>query len=475
MPYMVRMAIPTVAAIAGTVSLVWWVRGYVSPPPVPERPLGTEQFAARSAQTQLSGAATPGTSGGSASAGLSFAKKPAAFVAAPGLWPWFRGPERDNIGAGGGMAFDWGNSGPPVLWSAQVGEGYAAPAVRNGRVYLLDYDQAGQADAIRCFALSTGEELWRRSYPSVVKRNHGMSRTIPAVTDKYAVTLGPKCRLTCVDALTGALVWQHDLVAEFGVTVPEWYAGQCPIVDGDRVILGTGGQALLMAFDLATGKVVWRTPNPRNWVMTHSSVLPISMDRRRQYVWCGSGGVAGVSALDGKLLWENLDWVINTATVPTPLWLGGGRLLLSGGYDSGAMFLKLTPSGQGYVAAVESRLKPNVFGSDQQTPVLYKGHIYGVKPGGQLVCLDLTGKPLWDSGTDRFGLGPYLVLDDAILAMSDSGTLTAVKASPDAYTRLSQAKVLEGPEAWGPMAPAGTRLLVRDLTRMSCLELGRKR
>jgi outer membrane protein assembly factor BamB len=116
-----------------------------------------------------------------------------------------------------------------------------------------------------------------------------------------------------------------------------------------------------------------------------------------------------------------------------------------------------------------------VFGSDQQTPILYKGHIYGVKPGGQLVCLDLTGKMLWASGTDRFGLGPYLVLDDTILAMNDSGTLTAAKASPDGYTRLAQAKVLGGPEAWGPMAPAGTRLLVRDLTRMVCLELGRKR
>lgn len=469
------LLLPVATAAIGIIALGWWIHGYVHPPPVAERPLGIEQFPAAGA----SGSGAPvaaSQSAPAASSATSFSRSPAQFVEAPGLWPWFRGPNRDNVAeVSGELSFDWSVQGPTAVWAVQLGEGYAAPAVRNGRVYLIDYDQAGQSDAVRCFALSTGEELWRRSYPVVVKRNHGMSRTIPAVTDEHVVTLGPKCHLSCMNARTGEMLWQHDLVAEYGVTVPEWYAGQCPVVDGNRAIVGVGGKALLMAFDIVTGKVVWQTPNPRNWVMTHSSVLPITIDGRKQYVWCGSGGIVGVSATDGKLLWESQEWVISTATVPTPVWLGDGRLFLSGGYDSGAMFMKLTPSGDGYAAGVEARLKPNVFGSDQQTPALYKGHIYGVKPNGRLACLDLQGQPLWDSGTDRFGLGPYLIVNGTILALSDSGTLTAVEASPARYKRLGQAKALEGPEAWGPMAPAGTRLLVRDLTRMVCLELGRAR
>ena len=38
-----------------------------------------------------------------------------------------------------------------------------------------------------------------------------------------------------------------------------WYAGQCPLIDGDRVILAPAGKALLIAVQLATGKVIWQS------------------------------------------------------------------------------------------------------------------------------------------------------------------------------------------------------------------------
>ena len=72
-----------------------------------------------------------------------------------------------------------------------------------------------------------------------------MSRTVPAVTDKYLVALGPKCHVSCLDPATGKPYWLIDLVWQFGATVPPWYAGQCPLIDGDRAILAPGGDALL--------------------------------------------------------------------------------------------------------------------------------------------------------------------------------------------------------------------------------------
>ena len=454
---------PAVVAAAGIAALGWWIYGFVAYPPAPERPLGIEEFPTRPTTT---------TAQPPVSAGTSFYNPPKSFTAAPGLWPWFRGPDHTNVLQDQAkLNLSWTGGAPRAVWTVPMGEGYAAPAVRNGRVYVIDYDQAGQADAVRCFSLATGEEIWRQSYPAVVKRNHGMSRTIPAVTDKYVVALGPKCHLYCMDALTGKPLWKKDLVAEYGVTVPEWYAGQCPLVDGDRVIIGTGGKALMVAFRLSDGTAVWQTPNPKGWVMTHSSILPVTVAGVRQYVYCASGGIAGASAADGSLLWENDEWVINTATVPTPVDLGQGRLFLSGGYDAGSAFFRIEKAGSAFRGRIEKRLPSRVFGAEQQTPVFFGGHIYGVRSGGQLVCLDLTGKVLWDSGTDRFGLGPFLIWNGTIIAMTDSGILRAIEATPTAYRKLAEAKVLPGPEAWGPMAPAGTRLLVRDLTRMACLEL----
>ncbi|MBM3889944.1 MAG: polyvinylalcohol dehydrogenase, partial [Verrucomicrobia bacterium] len=228
-----------------------------------------------------------------------------------GVWPAFRGPKGDNICTDPTpLAKSWPEGGLKALWRIPVGEGYAAPAIWKGCVFLMDYDTQAKADALRCLSLADGKEIWRYTYPVKIKRNHGMSRTIPTVTDKCVVAIGPKCHVICVDTLTGELRWKLDLVREFNTEVPPWYAGQCPLVDGDRVILGTGGDALVIAVDLMTGKLLWKSPNPRRWQMTHSSLTPVEFKGRRMYVYCASGGVAGVSATDGAILWSTPDWKI---------------------------------------------------------------------------------------------------------------------------------------------------------------------
>ena len=88
-------------------------------------------------------------------------------------------------------------------WQTELGEGHAGAAVRDGRVFVLDYDRAASADVLRCLSLADGRDIWRFAYPVGVKRNHGMSRTMPAVTDKFVVTVGPKCDVSCLDPATG--------------------------------------------------------------------------------------------------------------------------------------------------------------------------------------------------------------------------------------------------------------------------------
>ncbi len=414
-----------------------------------------------------------GDSGGDVAARGELTTFDAQPVNLPGLWPQFRGPRLDAVAqVDVAPARQWTEKGPPVLWSVNLGEGYAGAAVRNGRVYVVDYDQEKKGDAIRCLSLADGKDLWRYFYPSKVKRQHGMSRTVPAVTDEYVVSLGPKCHVACLDAVSGRLNWFLDLAKDYGATVPDWYAGQCPLIDDGKVILGVGGKCLMMAVDIRTGQPVWQTPNPKGWTMTHSSLVPIEFAGRRMYVWCASGGVVGVSAQDGAILWEFPDWQIRIANVPTPVPVGEGRLFLSGGYNAGAMMLKLTQEGDRIQAAPEFKLPPEVFGSAQHTPILYEGHLYGVRPDGQLTCLDLTGKVCWTSGSaHKFGLGPYTIVNDLIYVMDDEGELTLAEASPSAYVQLARAKVLEGPDAWGPMAVAADRLILRDLNRMICLEM----
>jgi outer membrane protein assembly factor BamB len=362
------------------------------------------------------------------------------------------------------------------LWSIEVGEGYAGPAVLDGRVYLMDYDREKRQDALRCLSLADGQEVWRFGYPLLVKRNHGMSRTVPALASNRVVALGPKCHVVCLEATTGELKWGLDLVREFGTTVPDWYAGQCPLIDRGTVILAPGGPgALLLAVELETGKVRWQTPNPQAWKMTHSSIMPIEFAGRRHYVYCGSRGVAGISADDGSVLWETLDWKISIANVPSPLVLDEGRIFLSGGYNAGSLMLQLREDSGKVAPQILFRLKADVFGATQQTPIRFQNHLYGVRapPDSEFVCLDLSGQTLWSSGAKhRFGLGPFVVGDALIFAMNDTGKLSLIEASPAGFRLLAQASILEGKDSWGPMALAGSRLLLRDLTRLVCLDVG---
>lgn len=482
-PRLIGTGIPAIAAVLGVTLCALWVRGYIVASPLPERDPGfTRPLPTAKKTTALpTNTALPATSSvvrpiPPVSSPVTTVTTPASAVTAlPGSWPGFRGINHDNVCAENvPLLRGWDASGPRRLWSVEVGEGYAGVAVRNGRVYLLDYDQAAQADTLRCFSLADGTELWRNAYTVEVKRNHGMTRTVPAVTDDAVVTLGPKCHVLCTDAKTGKTRWQIDLVREYGTVVPEWYAGQCPLIDGDRVVLAPGGSALMLSVDLASGKVRWKAPNPAKWQMTHSSILPVTLEGEKMYVYCGSGGVAGISAKDGRILWQTTDWKIDTATVPTPVPVGEGRLFLTGGYDSGSMMLQIKKQGSAFQAQTLFRIPSTTFGSDQQTPIFYQGNIYGVTSGGQMVCLDLQGQPKWTSSpANRFGLGPYLIADGLLFALNDRGLLTVAEATPTAFRPLAKAQILDGHECWGPLALAGGRLIARDFTHLVCLDVAR--
>jgi outer membrane protein assembly factor BamB len=455
--------LPVVAVVVCVaVGLVWF--SLDAPEPETER-VPIERAPVAAAQ------ATPPANPGSRTSG------PGTPSTHPGSWPQFRGAARDNIARSRDVrvARSWPESGPRELWRITVGEGHAGVAVHRGRVYLVDYDRDKGEDAIRCLSLDDAQEIWRYSYSVEVKRNHGMSRTVPAVTDRYVVAIGPKSHVHCLDADSGDLVWKMDLVADYGTVTPPWYAGQCPLIDGDRVILAPGATPLVMAVDLATGREIWRSPPKVDDLgMTHSSVLPIEFGGVRQYVYCALKGVVSVAADDGRVLWTKLDWTIKIANIPSPLDVGGGRIFLTGGYDAGSAMIRLASVGAGGTAVEELyRLKAKIFSAEQHTPILYRGHLYAVIPNGELACMDLEGNVRWTSGPERrFGLGPWLIVDDLLLVLDDTaGTLHLARAHAKAYDELAQAKVLEGHDAWGPMAYAEGRIIVRDLTEMVCVDL----
>jgi outer membrane protein assembly factor BamB len=246
-------------------------------------------------------------------------------------------------------------------------------------------------------------------------------------------------------------------------------------VDGAVILAPGGDDALVMAVNCETGEVLWTSPNPHGWEMSHASIVPMTVEGTDTYVYCALGGVAGVSAKNGELLWDTNEWRIMVATVPTPVLVGDNRIFLSGGYNAGSMMIRIEKEGGEFSVKTLFELGPGTFGSDQQTPIFYEGYIYGVVPGGMLVCLDLEGNAVWSSGSSHtFGLGPYTIADGKIYIMNDTGLLTIAEATPDGYHQLDQADVFDGHDSWGPLTITGGRLIARDLKTMKCFDI-RKR
>lgn len=416
--------------------------------------------------------------------GEHFSRSEGAPADIEGKWPGFRGRGRANIvGSSPALLDRWPGDGLEPEWSVELGEGHAGPAVWRGRVYVLDYDERRRGDALRCFSLNDGKEIWRRWYEVPVKRNHGMSRTVPSVSGGKVVTMGPKCHVMCVDAVNGDLEWSIDLQDRYGSEVPFWYTAQCPLIDGETVVLAPAGKVLMTGVDLETGRIKWETPNTGEWEMSHASIMPMQLEGREMYVYPAIGGVVGVSAEEedaGEILWQSEAWD-HSVVAPSPVALDDGRIFLTAGYGAGAMMLKVSAAGEEYITEVLDEYGPaRGLASEQHTPIFYRGHLFGVLPrdGGalkqQFVCYNSKNcrEPVWKSGkTDRFGLGPYILADGKFYVLDDTGRMTIVDAATDEYRKLDSARLFEGRNAWGPIAVAGTRMLVRDSTRMFCFDI----
>jgi outer membrane protein assembly factor BamB len=401
-----------------------------------------------------------------------------------GKWPNFRGADHDNISKEIIKLIDkWPANGPKILWEKELGEGHAAATIYNGRVYLLDYDERRERDILRCYSLVEGTELWRRGYYVKVKRNHGMSRTIPAVNDKYVVTMGPRCQVMCCDAVTGGLMWGMDPVRDYKATEPLWYTGQCPVIDQNVAVLAIGGTALLMGVDCATGKVLWQTPNPDSLKMSHSSIVPMTIAGKKMYVYNALGGLCGISAEEddkGKLLWKSTDFNPNVIA-PSPVYVGQNKIFVTAGYGAGAALIRINRNGESFSAQTLQLYKPSEgMASEQQTPIYKDGFVFNIqtKDAGttrnQFVCCASNDfkKILWTSpSTERFGLGPYMVADNKFFIMNDEGEVTIARFSTRKFEVLDKTRVVDGQDTWGPFSLADGMLILRSSKKMVCVDI----
>ena len=83
-----------------------------------------------------------------------------------------------------------------------------------------------------------------------------------------------------------------------------------PLIDNEEaIVIAPGGKALMIGVDCATGKIVWKTPNPDSLRMSHTSIIPMTIQGKKMYVYTALGCMCVSAEGDdtGKMLWVTTD------------------------------------------------------------------------------------------------------------------------------------------------------------------------
>ncbi|MCX8157034.1 MAG: PQQ-like beta-propeller repeat protein [Verrucomicrobiae bacterium] len=420
-------------------------------------------------------------------------------------WPQYLGPYRNSTSNQKGILRAWPTNGPEVIWTVSVGRGFGGPAVKDGKVFLLDRDDK-VGDNLRCFDLDTGRELWHFAYEAPGTVMFPGSRSVPTVDGNRVYTCGHNGDLYCVDIPTHKPLWHKNVWTDFGGSrLPTWAITQCPLIYQDLLIIASQApQAGVVAYDKLTGNVKWATPRlgyvgyvsptilkihgQDQVIMVTPSTNPFQRTRPDENEM---GTVVGLDPFSGKILWRYTNWHCHIS-VANAVEAGDNRLLIVGGYELGATLIKIEKDATGNFSTREV-FTTREFGDQTKPPIFYQGHFYAQYGTNDrrdgLVCMNLEGKILWKTRREPdFNKGSMILADGLILATDGAQTLYLIEPDPAGFKPLASAKVLgEGgtgsendrlasrvggrTQNWAPLALAQGKLLIRDQTQMKCLKI----
>jgi outer membrane protein assembly factor BamB len=399
-------------------------------------------------------------------------------------WPALYGPRRDGTSEQKGLLRAWPATGPKVLWSTPVGEGFGGPAISGGKVYLLDRDEK-VGDTLRVFDFATGKELWTYGYQAPGTFMFPGSRTTPTVEGDRVYTSGPLGDLHAIDTTSRKPVWRKNIWKEFGGgELPRWAVVQHPLIYGDLLIVAPQTpQAGVVAYDKRTGDLKWKSAaltGLPSYVSPsivkiggedHLAMITASVGRGRN---ARDGVVAGLDPRTGRVLWTYKGWQ-NPIPVPQPVDAGGGRLLITGGYGAGTVMIKVDKAADGSFAATEVFRNAEV-GAHTQPPILFKDHFYSHNTVNErndgLLAMGMDGQVKWKTDTaPAFTRGGAILAENMLITTDGSTKLYLVEPNPAGFKALASAEILEAGDNWAPLALADGKLLVRGQKQMKCLQV----
>ena len=396
-------------------------------------------------------------------------------------WHQYRGPGFDGVTT---ETLNVDNLKREVLWKVPTPNGFSSFSAAGGLVATLATRQ--DEDGITretCFVYnaSSGKMIWSADLaPSNYKSGGGNAgakgndggdgpRSTPTLHGGKVYVYDADMNLYSFETKSGKLVWKQRIGKDFDGQEIRWKNAVSPLIEGDLVIVPGGGAGnAFLAFNKNTGAVAWKNGDA---TMTHATPTIATLHGVRKAIFFMTSGLVGVDIKNGKILWEQTHpYKVSTAASPV---VDGDFVYCSAGYGVGGGLYKVSKRG-GKFSSKRVWFSKDVV-NHWSTPVLYKGHLYGMfsfkKYGnGPIQCIELaTGKEKWR--TQGFGPGNVTLTGDGkILALSDDGHLVVIQASPSAYKELGRVKAVSG-KCWSTPILSGGRIYARSTKEGVCIDV----
>ncbi len=388
-------------------------------------------------------------------------------------WPQWMGPHRDGVWRETGIVETIPAAGLPVKWRVPVKGGYSGPAVADGRVYLTDYDRAAGSlanapndrtelagrERVLCLDAATGALLWEHIYDC----RYGISyaagpRCTPTVADGKVYALGAEGNLVCLDAATGRVVWQKDFKQDYSAPTPLWGFCGHPLVEGDLLICLVGGPgSVAVAFDRETGEERWRALSA-----SESGYCPPTMlerDGRRQLLLWDADNLNALEPATGRVIWSRPLKPMYGMSIMAPQVADtpDGPVLYASGIGRVAALFRLAADGSGADVLWRGEPKSAVYCANS-TPFIAGGTIYGCDcDTGMLTAADLaTGRRLWETldpttgGERRSKHGTAFLVRQTppgdggrVWLFAETGDLILARLTPEKYEELGRMHLLD--------------------------------
>ena len=355
-----------------------------------------------------------------------------ALSPAPGDWPQWRGPDRDNVSRETGWAV---NGRPEPRWSAQVGLGYSSVVLGGGRLFTMGHDVEAGTDSVVCLDAVTGEERWRHAFPAELmnKMHRGGTLSTPTLAGDALYALNREGKFFCFEAASGAVRWEQDLRAKYELELPSWGFSASPVLFPDRLVLNLGQ---VFCLSPKGGELLWRT---RDFGHAYSTPVDVAVGGRTVLAVINGTGLATLDLASGEeLAFHELPAPFAVAAA-TPV-VVDDKLFVSAGMPGKGTMLQVLEGG-----GLERLWQNNVMRNKMTGCALWEGHLYGFDEA-ILKYMDLEGNETWR--VRGIGNGSLMIADGKLIVIGGKGELIVAEADPAEYVELSREKVMEGGVYW---------------------------